>query len=77
MLKGDRCLTPKCALERRRKTTGKRRRRVSDRGLQLIEKQKARCTYGLMERQFKRVFDVALKPEMKTEAKPDIKEQAA
>jgi len=38
-----------------------RRRRVSDRGLQLIEKQKARYTYGLMERQFRRTFTQAEK----------------
>ncbi|MBA7667820.1 30S ribosomal protein S4 [subsurface metagenome] len=55
MLKGDRCLTPKCAMDRRRKIWG-RRRRVSDRGLQLIEKQKVRYTYGVLERQFRRVF---------------------
>ncbi|GAI83459.1 unnamed protein product [marine sediment metagenome] len=34
----------------------RRRRRVSDRGLQLKEKQKARNTYGMMERQFRRLF---------------------
>ena len=55
MLKGDRCLTPKCAMDRRRRIQG-RRRRVSDRGLQLIEKQKVRYTYGLLERQFRRIF---------------------
>ncbi len=55
MLKGSRCLTPKCAMERRRRPQG-RRRRVSDRGLQLIEKQKVRYTYGVLERQFRRVF---------------------
>jgi len=33
-----------------------RRRRVSDRGLQLIEKQKVRYTYGVLERQFRRIF---------------------
>jgi small subunit ribosomal protein S4 len=38
-----------------------RRRRVSDRGLQLIEKQKVRYTYGLMERQFRRTFEQASK----------------
>jgi len=42
-------------MERRRRIPG-RRRRVSDRGLQLIEKQKARYTYGVLERQFRRVF---------------------
>ena len=55
MLKGDRCLTPKCAMDRRRRIQG-RRRRVSDRGLQLIEKQKVRYTYGLLERQFRQIF---------------------
>lgn len=57
MLKASRCLTPKCAVERRRRATGgRRRRRVSDRGLQLMEKQKARYTYGILERQFRLAF---------------------
>ena len=58
MLKGSRCYTPKCAMEQRRRPTGQRfrRRRVSDRGLQLVEKQKARYTYGVLERQFQRAF---------------------
>ena len=56
MLKGSRCFTPKCAIEKRRRTASRRRRRVSDRGLQLIEKQKARYTYGVLEKQFKRFF---------------------
>ncbi len=55
MLKGSRCLTPKCAMERRRRVPS-RRRRISDRGLQLIEKQKARYTYGIMDGQFRLVF---------------------
>jgi len=61
MLKGVRCYTQKCALERRKKSTGRRfrRRRISDRGLQLIEKQKARYTYGMMEGQFHRFFIAA------------------
>jgi small subunit ribosomal protein S4 len=61
MLKGNRCYTPKCAMERRRRVTGGRyrRRRISDRGLQLIEKQKARYTYGMLERQFSRFFSEA------------------
>ena len=61
MLKGGRCFTPKCAMERRRRPTGQRfrRRRVSDRGLQLVEKQKARYSYGLMERQFRNLFSAA------------------
>jgi len=64
MLKGSKCLTPKCAMDRRSKAPGQqlgRRRRVSDRGLQLMEKQKARYTYGLMERQFRKLFTQAEK----------------
>ncbi len=62
-LKGARCYTPKCALERQRRPVGRRfrRRRVSDYGLQLIEKQKARYTYGILERQFRRFFNAAEK----------------
>ncbi|MFC2122815.1 30S ribosomal protein S4 [Bacteroidota bacterium] len=63
MIKGDRCFTPKCAVEKRPKPPGqqisRRRRRVSDRGLQLREKQKARWSYGMMERQFRRSFGQA------------------
>ena len=55
MLKGSRCFTPKCAMDRHRRALG-RRRRVSDRGLQLIEKQKVRYTYGVLERQFRLTF---------------------
>ena len=59
MLKGDRCLTPKCAMDRRGKAPGQqpaRRRRPSDRSLQLREKQKARYTYGILEKQFRHFF---------------------
>lgn len=58
-LKGDRCYTPKCALDRRNVPPGprsQRRRRISDRALQLKEKQKARYSYGIMERQFQKTF---------------------
>ncbi len=64
MLKGDRCFTPKCAVERRPRPPGKSagsRRRLSDRGNQLKEKQKARYTYEVMERQFRRFFSIAEK----------------
>ncbi len=62
-LKGSRCLTPKCALDRRGKPQGRQgsRRRISDRAVQLREKQKARYTYGLLERQFRRLFTQAEK----------------
>jgi small subunit ribosomal protein S4 len=64
-LKGARCFTPKCAVDKRPKppgqSTGRRRRRFSDRALQLREKQKARYTYGVLERQFKKTFRLAEK----------------
>ena len=55
-LKGERCYTPRCAIERRRTTPGDqsmRRRRTSDWGVQLKEKQKVRYAYGVMESQFR------------------------
>lgn len=61
-LKGERCMSPKCALERRPYPPGvhgrqaQYRRKVSDYGLQLREKQKARRVYGVLERQFRRYF---------------------
>jgi small subunit ribosomal protein S4 len=61
-LKGERCYTPRCAVERRRRPPGDatpRRRRPSDWALQLREKQKARFTYGILERQFRKYFDMA------------------
>ncbi len=61
-IKGSRCFTPKCAVDKRPKPPGQqtgRRRRFSDRGLQLREKQKARYTYGTLERQFRRIFTQA------------------
>lgn len=61
-LKGDRCLSPKCAIERRNFPPGEHghkatfRRKASDFGMQLREKQKARRVYGVMEKQFRRYF---------------------
>lgn len=62
-LKGARCMTPKCAVERRTyppgqhgKDTQFRRGRASDYNAQLREKQKARRIYGILERQFRRYF---------------------
>lgn len=63
-LKGERCFTPRCAAERRRSPPGEQRRhrrRVSDRGIQLREKQKARVIYGVLERQFRGYFEKAQK----------------
>ena len=64
MLKGEKCATPKCPLERKNKPPGEhslggRPRRVSERGLQLREKQKVRFSYGVLERQFRRFFALA------------------
>jgi small subunit ribosomal protein S4 len=60
MLKGDKCTGAKCTFERRGNVPPggkpKMRRRVSDRGLQLREKQKVRFTYGVLEAQFRRFF---------------------
>ncbi len=56
-LKGEKCYSPKCPFERRPFAPGQRsarRRKVSDRGLQLREKQRARAIYGVLERQFRR-----------------------
>jgi small subunit ribosomal protein S4 len=62
-LKGERCYTPKCAIERRAFAPGihgqARRRKVSDYGLQLRAKQKARRIYGILERQFRNYFEMA------------------
>lgn len=64
MLKGERCMSPKCALERRNTPPGqhlRRRRRVSERGTQLLAKQKVRYIYGVLEHQFRRHFAKAEK----------------
>lgn len=64
-LKGERCYTTKCALDRRNYPPGshgnaRRRRKVSDYGRQLREKQKVRRIYGVYERQFRRYFRQAV-----------------
>ena len=59
-LKGDRCFTPKCGVERRGYPPGQHgqgRARFSDFGVQLREKQKVRRMYGLLEKQFARTMD--------------------
>ncbi len=61
-LKGDRCFTDKCALERRPYPPGqhgRRRKKSTDYELQLREKQKVRRMYGLMENQFHKYFKKA------------------
>jgi len=61
-LKGDRCYTDKCSVERRNYAPGQhgqRRSKVSDYGAQLREKQKVKRSYGLQEKQFKLYFTKA------------------
>lgn len=61
-LKGDRCHTDKCAVERRNYAPGQHgqgRVKVSDYGTQLREKQRMKRTYGLLEKQFRAYFDKA------------------
>jgi small subunit ribosomal protein S4 len=63
-IKGEKCFSPKCAFERRPFAPGQRsmrRRKVSDRGLQLREKQRGRATYGVLERQFRRYYAEAVR----------------
>jgi small subunit ribosomal protein S4 len=60
MLKGDKCFTPKCPVEKRHTPPGQhstsRRKKVSEYSLQLREKQRARYIYGVLERQFRKHF---------------------
>lgn len=62
-LKGERCHTEKCAIERRNIPPGQhgkdRRPKLMGHGLQMREKQKLRRTYGLLERQFRNLFEKA------------------
>ena len=74
-LKGERCSSPKCALARRVNTPGTapakgtsqvRRRKKSEYGIQLQEKQKAKTDYGLREKQFRLVYEKGVKRELAT-----------
>ena len=70
-LKGDRCLTKKCAFERRPQAPGihgaeNARKKVSEYGLQLREKQKAKRAYGLLEKQFRGYYEMAERTKGKT-----------
>lgn len=61
-LKGDRCFTDKCAIERRQYPPGQhgqRRRKQSEYGMQLREKQRAKSMYGVLEKQFRKYFHMA------------------
>ena len=63
-LKGTRCTTDKCALAKRAYAPGQhgqkqKRRKLSNYGIQLREKQKAKRIYGILERQFRHYFSIA------------------
>jgi small subunit ribosomal protein S4 len=61
-LKGDRCYTEKCSVERRKYPPGQhgqRRQKISDYGIQLREKQKVRDSYSVLEKQFRKYYTVA------------------
>ena len=61
-LKGERCYTEKCAIDRRNYAPGQHgqsRKKFSDYGAQLREKQKVKRLYGLLESQFRNVFEEA------------------
>ncbi len=61
-LKGDRCNSPKCAIEKRNFAPGQHglsRTKPTSYGIQLREKQKAKRIYGVLERQFRKYFQIA------------------
>ncbi len=63
-LKGSRCYTDKCAVTRRQYAPGEhgqQRKKLSEYGIQLREKQKAKKFYGILENQFRKYFDMAAK----------------
>lgn len=70
-LKGDRCYTDKCALDRRNYAPGQHgqgRKKVSNYGEQLREKQKVKRIYGVLETQFRNLYERAEKMSGKTGA---------
>lgn len=61
-LKGDRCVSSKCAMEKRPVLPGQHgaeRKKVTDYGVQLREKQKVKRAYGLLEKQFREYYEEA------------------
>lgn len=63
-LKGERCTTKKCAFERRPTLPGQHgasRKRVTQYGIQLREKQKVKKAYGILEKQFRRYYEEAVR----------------
>ncbi|BAC91513.1 MAG: 30S ribosomal protein S4 [Aphanocapsa lilacina HA4352-LM1] len=71
-LKGIRCSSPKCAIERRNfrpGVHGQARQKLSEYAIRLKEKQKARWSYGVLEKQFRRTFSDASRATGNTGAK--------
>ncbi len=65
-LKGDKCFTRKCPLDKGRGIPGKKQvvlhmSKPSDYKMHLLEKQKVKSMYGVLERQFRRYFDIAIR----------------
>ena len=61
-LKGERCLSDKCAFNRRASAPGQHgaaKKKLTEYGMQLREKQKAKRYYGVLEKQFKNYYDIA------------------
>ena len=68
-LKGERCTSGKCSLDRRAKVPGQHadaRKKVGEYGMHLREKQKVRRYYGIQEKQFRMYYDRAAKAQGKT-----------
>src|SRR5271157_3541363 len=69
-LKGTKCFTEKCPIERKNYPPGQhglsRRAKVSDYSFQLREKQKVKRTYGVLEAQFRKYFEVASRQKGRT-----------
>ena len=68
-LKGSRCYTDKCSISRRNYApgqNGQKKKKLSEYGTQLREKQKTKAFYGVSEKQFRKYFDMASKTKGKT-----------
>ena len=68
-LKGERCTSGKCAIDRRPVVPGQHgaaRKKVTEYGLQLREKQKVRRAYGMLERQFENLYEEAARSKQQT-----------
>lgn len=64
MLKGDRCLTAKCAITKKRDVPGpanRKMKQLSEYGIQMREKQKVKRIYGILERQFRGYYQEAIR----------------